>query len=237
MRTELATLKFLFECGISDILGDSPVNRMVKPEIKTHKATLQPRIEVVSSISTSASMPAFDVPDFKDVSTLSDLFSKIEGLDLPLQRTARSALFSDGSPKAEIVFLTAVPSLDDDRDGQLISGKTGVLWDAMLKAIDLSRGKTYTMTVSPFRPPAGRRLTKDEAVFFTALFKKHFSLLSPKMIVALGTRAEAFLNTCGLDLPVHVMPHPEDILKDASLKPKAWEVLKKIREDLSHANA
>lgn len=234
MGMQLATLKFLFRCGITDLLGDSPVNRMIASVPDSKK-----KAKENTSIQAAILSPIISEDiDFSDAVTLSALFSKVEALDLPLQRTARSALFYEGLPASKIIFVTAVPSLDDDRDGRLISGKSGTLWDSMLKAISLDRNKVYTMTVSPFRPPAGRRLTKDEAVFFTALFKKHLSFLKPKMVIGLGDRAESFLKTIDvLPATVFSMPHPEDILKDAALKPKAWETLKKIRENLNDGDS
>lgn len=228
MSAELAMLKFLFHGGVSEIVGDVPINRMM---IRREAKVQEDRKETVVALHKT------DIPraDFGKVKTLAELKTAVETMNLPLKKTARSGLFGEGNETAKVLFVDGIPTLEDDQTGKLIAGKTGNLWDAMLKAIDLTRQDVFTMPIVPYRPPAGRKLKEDERLFCFDVFRKTVELVKPDLVVTLGDQADAFAVQSGVGLKQKMkMDHPSAVLADASKKKQAWADLKKIKEVLGN---
>ena len=68
-------------------------------------------------------------------------------------------------------------------------GRAGALLDKMLAAIDLDRKKVYISNIINYRPPDNRRPTDEEIKRYLPFITKHIEIISPKILVLLGSTA------------------------------------------------
>ena len=134
--------------------------------------------------------------DLKAVRTLEDLKKLIiSNCDCPLKKTAKNIVFSDGNPRANIMFIGEAPGEIEDKTGKPFKGEAGKLLDKMLQAIQLNRENVYLTNIIFWRPPGNRKPTEEEIRVCLPFVKKHINLINPKILVLVGaTAASAILN-------------------------------------------
>ena len=118
-------------------------------------------------------------------------------------------VFSDGNPRANIMFIGEAPGEIEDKTGKPFKGEAGKLLDKMLHAIQLNRENVYLTNIIFWRPPGNRKPTEEEISVCLPFVKKHINLINPKILVLVGaTAASAILNikTCLL----YTSPSPRD---------------------------
>ena len=189
--------------------------------------------------------------DLKEVRTLEDLKKLIIlKCDCPLKKTAKNIVFSDGNPRANIMFIGEAPGEIEDKTGKPFKGEAGKLLDKMLKAIQLNRENVYLTNIIFWRPPGNRKPTEEEISACLPFVKKHINLINPKILVLVGaTAASAILNIqTGITqirgrwknietediktLKSIAIFHPAFLLRQPSRKREAWEDLKKIKIEI-----
>ena len=185
------------------------------------------------------------------VSSLLELRTALENFEgIPLKRTARSLLMADAVKTDGLLVLGDLPEADDERSGEIFSGRAGVLFDQMLSAIGLSR-ETLALTMAvPWRPPGNRAPTMQEIAILTPFLKRQLELLRPRMILSFGTsgaqmladRFETILKLRGqwFDVPLGetIVPMlvsfgPGHLLRHPAQKQFAWRDLKLLRDRLT----
>jgi DNA polymerase len=162
------------------------------------------------------------------------------------------SLFASGSvtPGAHTDWLIVgdAPTDAEDQAGEAFVGEEGVLLDAMLQAMGLSRRTAVATKASlvitsavKCRPPENRNPTAEEIKQCSVYLQRQIALLQPKVILALGRLAaqallhdslgEAALQPLGKlrgqvhqahGRPVVVSYHPAYLLRSPSDKAKAW---------------
>ncbi|MBC8174776.1 MAG: uracil-DNA glycosylase [Candidatus Marinimicrobia bacterium] len=160
-----------------------------------------------------------------------------------LSQTRTNLVFGVGSEQADLVFVGEAPGRDEDLQGEPFVGRAGQLLDRILRAIQLSRKDVYICNVLKCRPPKNRTPTTDEIDTCMPFLEKQLELIQPKLIVALGATAVHSLlninsplkklrsqlwNWRGYDLVVTY--HPAALLRNARLKPAAWEDFQWIKQ-------
>jgi len=189
--------------------------------------------------------------DLKTVRTLEDLKKLILlNCDCTLKKTAKNIVFSDGNPKANIMFIGEAPGEIEDKTGMPFKGEAGKLLDKMLHAIQLNRKNVYLTNIIFWRPPGNRKPTEEEIKVCLPFVKKHINLINPKILVLVGaTAASAILNIqTGItqirgkwikietkdikSLKTIAIFHPAFLLRQPSRKREAWEDLKKIKIEI-----
>ena len=189
--------------------------------------------------------------DLKAVRTLEDLKKLIIlNCDCPLKKTAKNIVFSDGNPRANIMFIGEAPGEIEDKTGKPFKGEAGKLLDKMLHAIQLNRENVYLTNIIFWRPPGNRKPTEEEISACLPFVKKHINLINPKILVLVGaTAASAILNIqTGItqirgkwknietkdikSLKSIAIFHPAFLLRQPSRKREAWEDLKKIKIEI-----
>jgi len=144
-----------------------------------------------------------------------------------------------GDTNADWLFLGEAPGAEEDARGEPFVGQAGKLLDNMLRALKLARGKqVYIANVLKCRPPNNRRPESGEAQACRPYLERQIELLQPRLIVALGRSAAAWL--LGTDatiaslrgrvhqfrgVPLIVTYHPAYLLRTLPDKAKAWEDL------------
>lgn len=135
--------------------------------------------------------------------SLDSLRENVAGFEgCPLSRTSKSCILATASAQNGILVIGDAPEADDDRSGEAFSGRAGVLFDAMMKAIGLDRNRVAITTAIPWRPPGNRTPTLPELEVCAPFLRRQIELLQPKLVLALG------------NLPTHLLAgRHESVLK------------------------
>ena len=190
---------------------------------------------------------AFEISDDKaeKLEKLKKSISNIKNCEL--KKGATNIVFSDGNPKAKIMFIGEGPGSNEDQEGLPFVGRAGALLDKMLASIDLNRKNVYITNVVNYRPPENRRPTEEEITKYLPYLKKHIEIINPKILVLLGSTAlnalignevviskargqwiEKHFGECKTS--VIITFHPAFLMRQPAQKKMAWIDLKMIRE-------
>ena len=167
--------------------------------------------------------------------------------DCDLKKHAKNIVFNDGNPNSKIMFIGEAPGANEDEEGFPFVGRAGALLDKMLAAIDLDRKKVYISNIINYRPPDNRRPTDKEIKRYLPFITKHIEIISPKILVLLGSTAMNAL--IGNDFVISKMRgkwiekkfgncqtsviitfHPAFLMRQPTQKKIAWIDLKMIRD-------
>nr|WP_321445346.1 uracil-DNA glycosylase [uncultured Cohaesibacter sp.] len=182
--------------------------------------------------------------------TLAELrqaLAKFEGCSLKL--SAKSLVFGDGNPEADVMFIGEAPGRDEDLQGVPFVGRAGQLLDKMMAAIKLDRSNSYITNILPWRPPGNRKPSIDEQAMLQPFIHRHIELVNPKLLVFLGgTAAQQLLDSkdgimrlrgrwrtysaAGRDIPVMSTLHPAFLLRTPAQKRAAWQDLLEVAAKL-----
>jgi uracil-DNA glycosylase family 4 len=103
-----------------------------------------------------------------------------------LKQTATQAVFGDGSPSADIVFIGEAPGKSEDQTGVPFVGAAGKFLAEMLGEIHLKREDIYITNIVKYRPPDNRDPELSEKEACAPWLHEELNLIKPKLIVFLG---------------------------------------------------
>ena len=269
-RSELADmLHFYALAGLDHALSDAPIDQFAAHALlksDTRPAPIAAREAapaITRPLPQAASRPAA-IPDDAAISaakslaasctSLSALFEALRGFDgCGLKFTAKNLVFTDGNPQAPVMFITDAPGREDDLEGRLCAGQTGMLLDRMLASIGLDRRDVYLGAVIPWRPPGNRPPTAFEVEVCRPFILRHIELAAPRFLVFLGElpartligSTESILRLRGQwrDCPqpdgrvipaLSLMP-PAYLIKQPGQKRLAWADLLSLKQRLRQA--
>lgn len=163
-----------------------------------------------------------------------------------LSKSRTNIVFGQGNPRADLMFVGEAPGRDEDEQGLAFVGRAGQLLTKIIEAIGRKREDVYIANCLKCRPPENRNPERDEVAACRPFLEEQIRLISPKVIVTLGTfAAQVVLDT---DEPigrlrgrwqtargVRVMPtfHPAFLLRSPERKKDVWEDLKRVRDYLA----
>lgn len=147
-----------------------------KPAAQAPTAVI-PDQEVVAAAREMASMAG-------SLDDLRGCLASFDGCNLKL--TAKSLVFADGNPNAKVMLVGEAPGRDEDMQGTPFVGRSGMLLDKMLQAIDLDRSSAYIANVVPWRPPGNRTPTPQETEICKPFIQRQIELVNPDVLVFLG---------------------------------------------------
>ncbi len=273
-----AVLQFYEQAGVDCSLNDTPIDRFFeepgpaatqgrldKPaprSIPTEPAAAQN--PAAKSTSTQAStVPASTprVPDEQAVTnaleaalsatSIDALRAALESFnDCNLRFGARSTVFADGNPDADVMFIGEAPGRDEDRQGLPFVGRAGQLLDKMLQAIGLDRTSCYITNIIPWRPPGNRTPTPLEIELCRPFIERHVALAGPKIVVLMGNvSTKSLLGTnrgilsfrgtwsryhpnSDIDIPALPTLHPAYLLRNPAHKRLSWQDFLSVRAKL-----
>lgn len=248
-HTIRALLDWQAEMGADEPILDAPVNRYdaPKPETpaaKAHAPAAEPAVAAPGTDPvTEARRLAADARDLGDLRAALAAFDHCD-----LKKGARSLVFADGDPRAEVMIIGEAPGRDEDLRGLPFVGRAGQLLDRMLAAIDMGRdhpgAPVYITNILPWRPPQNRDPAPDEIAMLLPFVERHIALADPKVVVLMGnTPCAALLGRRGitrmrgqwetvLDRPALPMFHPAYLLRNPHAKREAWADLLALRARL-----
>src|SRR6202022_164930 len=163
-----------------------------------------------------------------------------------LAGTRTNIVFGQGNSKADLMFVGEAPGRDEDEQGLAFVGRAGQLLTKIIEAMGMKREDVWIGNVLKCRPPNNRNPEPDEVATCRPFLHEQIRLISPKVIVTLGTfAAQALLET---DEPIgrmrgrwrsaqgtRVMPtfHPAFLLRSPERKKDVWEDMKLVRDYLA----
>lgn len=103
-----------------------------------------------------------------------------------LKKTATQAVFGDGSPEAEIVFIGEAPGKNEDLQGVPFIGAAGKFLAEMLEDIKLKREDVYITNIVKYRPPNNRDPEPEEKKACAPWLYEELNLIAPKLVIFLG---------------------------------------------------
>lgn len=245
-HASLAALAWQVDLGVTDPLGEGPVNRYELSEpvrtVPVATAVAQPTARVAPAAAASGDDAVAVAKAAADrATTLEELQAAIAAYDhCEMKRGARHLVFADGNPAARVLILGEAPGSEEDREGRPFVGRAGQLLDRMFAAIGLTRSASdpasalYITNVMPWRPPANRDPEPGEIAMMRPFVERHIALADPEVIVVMGntpllalTGAKGILRARGnwataLGKPVLPMTHPAYLLRNPGAKRDAW---------------
>lgn len=221
----LAALQWQVEMGLSEVIGDAPVNAYDLPERAEWQATATPAVAVperqakpaaeayvpqISAAERAAAVAdaavAEAVARAGAAGSLEALREALAGYEhCELKKGARNLVFADGRAGARVLVLGEAPGRDEDIEGRPFVGAAGQLLDRMFAAIGLSRESPdperglYITNVMPWRPPGNRDPSPEEIAMMRPFVERHIELAAPEVIVLMGnTPCSALLGAKGI---------------------------------------
>ena len=246
-ETARALLDWQVELGVTEAVGDAPVDRYALAEaapVRAMAAPAAPAVTAADPVAVAAGMAGAAV-------TLEELAEAQAAYDLcDLKKGARNFVFADGNPQARVMVIGEAPGRDEDLEGKPFVGRAGQLLDRMLSAIGLARTAhrreeaVYITNVLPWRPPGNRDPEPAEIAMMLPFLRRHVELAAPDLLVlmgntpcaaVLGTRGILRLRgnwTTGFGLPALPMTHPAYLLRNPAAKREAWADLLSLKARL-----
>lgn len=234
----LAALRWQVEMGITDAIGEEPLDRYAlsvpptqpAPPAAHAPADIVPQADPLETARAAAAA----------ANTLAELAEAMEAQPSTLKPAARRFVFADGRPEARVMIVGEAPGREEDLEGRPFVGRAGQLLDRMLAAVDLARDHpdpghaVYITNVLPWRPPANRTPGTDEIAQFLPFLHRHITLVAPDLLLLMGnTPCQALLGQAGITrlrgqwrevqgIPALPAFHPAYLLRNPVAKRDAW---------------
>ncbi len=176
----------------------------------------------------------------------------------PLSQGRTHLVFGEGNPQASLMFVGEGPGADEDKTGRPFVGRAGQLLTKIIQAMGFEREHVYIANIVKCRPPGNRTPLPLEAETCLPFLKAQIKLVSPKIIVCLGSCATSYLLASNQsqgqgisklrgqlfdlawedDLSSKILPtfHPSYLLRNPPAKALVWEDMKKVMTYLSKAS-
>lgn len=189
-----ALLRWYAAMGVDAALDETPHDRFVAPAPARPDAPRQAAAETRPAVPATAPAPvellqreaedrAAAAPD---LTALRAAFETLPGFSLA---SAARMIWAGGAPGAPVMVVCGAPDSDDERDGAILSGPGGRLFDAMMRAIGLTRDDLYIAPLVPWRPPGNRPPSPAELAVCLPFARRHIALARPRLLLCLGERA------------------------------------------------
>ncbi len=179
--------------------------------------------------------------DDSPYAAMQDLRRKWTGcISCRLHEKRTHQVFGRGPVPAPVAFVGEGPGEQEDSQGIPFVGPAGRLLGEMLGRLGVSRSSVYITNVVKCRPPQNRNPQPDEVIACSPLVGAELSLVSPRVIVALGRVAANFLLNTDEPLgvlrgevhswegtPVVVTYHPAYVLRNPGGYDRTMEDLRR----------
>src|SRR5690606_11792362 len=131
-----ALLAFYVEAGVSDVLGDEPVNRYTLSETtasaapretppQAREARSEPRRDLPPPTPHAAAPSSIPLEDAQAAESAREIAARCTTLEelrealatfegCPLRYTAKNLVFADGNPQARLMMIGEAPGRDED---------------------------------------------------------------------------------------------------------------------------
>jgi DNA polymerase len=104
------------------------------------------------------------------------------------------AVFGEGDPGADLMFVGEAPGYHEDQQGRPFLGQAGRLLEQLLATIGLTRDQVYIANVLKSRPPNNRDPRPEEIEACQPYLWRQIELVRPRVICTLGNFATKLLS-------------------------------------------
>ena len=244
--SDRAALEWQVELGVTDAIGDVPINRYKVPEkiAATVKTVAAPAVPVQQKPIGAVEQARAMAEAAQDLSALKQAVAAFDQCEL--KRGARQMVFAQGSPTSDIMVIVEAPGRDEDRLGLPLAGDNATLFGRMFSAIGADADPEtgiYVAAPMPWRPTNLPPKPADMAMLLPFL-QRHIALAQPKLLVLMGSTAcQMLLAKSGVSrlrgnwseavgIPAMPMAHPTSLIQTPAGKKDAWADLLAIKSKL-----
>ncbi len=114
--------------------------------------------------------------------------------DCILAETRTKAVFGEGDPGADLMFIGEAPGYHEDQQGRPFVGQAGKLLEQLLASIGMTREQVYIANVLKSRPPNNRDPRPEEIDACRPYLWRQIEIIRPKVICTLGNFATKLLS-------------------------------------------
>ena len=111
-----------------------------------------------------------------------------------LHETRTQAVFGEGDPSADLMFVGEAPGYHEDQQGKPFVGQAGKLLEQLLATIGLTRSQVFIANVLKSRPPGNRDPQPEEIAACEPYLLRQIELIAPRVICTLGNFATKLLS-------------------------------------------
>jgi DNA polymerase len=111
----------------------------------------------------------------------------------PLGATRTRAVFGEGDPGADLMFVGEAPGYHEDQQGRPFVGQAGKLLEQLLASIGMTREQVFIANVLKSRPPNNRDPRPEEIDACRPYLFRQIEIIRPKVICTLGNFATKLL--------------------------------------------
>lgn len=111
-----------------------------------------------------------------------------------LSQTRTRAVFGEGDPGADLMFVGEAPGYHEDQQGRPFVGQAGKLLEQLLESIGMTREQVYIANVLKSRPPNNRDPRPEEIDACQPYLWRQIETIRPKVICTLGNFATKLLS-------------------------------------------
>jgi len=181
----------------------------------------------------------------KELVLLKEQINSIENCSL--KANSAQIVLGDGNINSPLMLIGEAPGPEEDKTGLTFAGEVGALLKKMLIAINIRKENIYSTYAINFRPPDDRKPTAIEIKRYSQFLQKHISIISPKIIILMGSTAMEALTGLNSKITIErgkwkevivkntnynviITFNPSYLLRVPENKKHSWEDLKKIKQ-------
>ena len=188
---------------------------------------------------------------FTQLMNLKEEINSIENCNL--KENSKTLVMGDGDINSPIMLIGETPGELEDKSGHSFQGEIGLLLKKMLMAINIKIENVYLTYSINFRPPDDRKPSPQEIKRYSSFLKKHISIISPKIIILMGTTAMESVTSLknkissergkwkeiilkNQTFPLMITFSPSYLIRFPENKKHSWEDLKIIKQKIKDLN-
>jgi DNA polymerase len=166
--------------------------------------------------------------------------------------TRTKAVFGEGDPGADLMFVGEAPGYHEDQQGRPFVGQAGRLLEQLLASIGMTREQVYIANVLKSRPPNNRDPRPEEIEACRPYLFRQIEIIKPKVICTLGNFATKLLTgeptgitrvhgqpkateIAGHPLYLYPIFHPAAALYTPAMRATLEEDIARLPQLLAHA--
>jgi len=110
-----------------------------------------------------------------------------------LAKSRKNAVCGEGDLSAQILFLAQAPGENEDREGRMFIGPSGMVLNEMLRRIEMDRKDIYMTNLIKCLLPKNRKPKADEIETCGRYLEREIDVVRPGTIVPMGYYATRYL--------------------------------------------
>jgi len=110
-----------------------------------------------------------------------------------LARTRTNALCGEGNLYADLMLSAQAPGENEDREGRMFIGPSGIVLNELLAKIDIRRREIYMTNLIKCMLPKNRKPKSEEIASCSPYLDREIEIVDPKILAPLGYYATRYI--------------------------------------------